>query len=104
MPPVAPGAGPGSSAPTTGGFVMPTQTPVAQSSAAPAAGGFVMPSLGGQPVVGATAPEARTASATTSGQSTVAPAGAYTPGSTSNAKSYPTTPAGGTGDTGTFYR
>jgi hypothetical protein len=96
------------SAPTTGGFVMPTQTPVAQSSSTPPSNGFVMPPLGGQPVEEESTPEARTAStagnAISSSGSAVTPAGAYAPGSTSGATSYPATSAGGTSESGTFYR
>jgi hypothetical protein len=97
-----------SSAPTAGGFVMPAQTAGVQSASTPPVGGFVMPALGGIPVEKATEPEARTATATsttpTSAGSGVAPAGAYAPGSTSGARSYPTSSSGGSSDAGTFYR
>ncbi len=93
------------SAATTGGFVMPTQTPVAQSSPAPTAGGFVMPAIAGKPAEDESVPEARTAAATdiapTSAGGGVTPAGAYAPGSTSGATTYPSTSDGGNG---TFYR
>jgi len=106
MPPITSGTTPSGSAPSTGGFVMPTQSSVATSTTTPAPGGFVMPPLGGKPVD--SAPAARTASAPpstpSSGASSVTPAGAYTPGSTSNVKSYPAASAGGTSDPGTFYR
>ncbi len=98
----------GSAAPSTGGFVMPAQTATAQTSANPPTSGFVMPTLGGTPVEEESTPETRTASAsgspTTSPGSGVSPAGAYAPGSTSGATTYPATSAGGTTDSGSFYR
>lgn len=93
------------SAPIAGGFEMPAQTAGVQIASTPPVGGFVMPALGGIPVEKESEPEARTATATsTTPTSAVAPAGAYAPGSTSGARSYPASSSGGSSDAGTFYR